>query len=167
VASTTIPVTRQRRRRFPSALIQRILGVAAAVCLAIDAYVHFHDAGFYSAVTTSVLSQATLFRVQASLAAAVSLALLIRPSRPWWAAALLIAGGAFGAVMLYRYVNVGTLGPIPDMYEPTWASPGKLASAWAEGAATMLAAAGLLAALFERRHQPMRRGKCIAQTREQ
>ena len=71
MASTTIPVTRQRRRRFPSALIQRILGVAAATCLAIDAYLHLHDAGFYGAVTTSVLSQATLFRVQASLAAAV------------------------------------------------------------------------------------------------
>jgi len=151
VASTTIPVSRQRRRRFPSARIQRILGVAAATCLAIDAYVHFRDAGFYGAVTTSVLSQATLFRVQASLAAAVGLALLIRPSRAWWAAALVIAGSAFGAVMLYRYVNVGTLGPIPNMYEPTWASPGKLASAWAEGAATILAAIGLLVALCEYR----------------
>jgi hypothetical protein len=119
VASTTIPVTWQRRRRFPSALIQRILGVAAATCLAIDAYVHFHGAGFYGAVTTPLPSQATLFRVQACLAAAAGLALLIRPSRAWWAATLLIAGSAFGAVMLYRYVNVGTLGPIPNMYEPT------------------------------------------------
>ena len=33
MASTTIPVTRQRRRRFPSDRIQRILGVAAATCL--------------------------------------------------------------------------------------------------------------------------------------
>ena len=157
MASTTIPVSRQRRRRFPSARIQRILGVAAATCLAIDAYVHFRDAGFYGAVTTSVLSQATLFRVQASLAAAVGLALLIRPSRAWWAAALVIAGSAFGAVMLYRYVNVGTLGPIPDMYEPTWASPGKLASAGAEGAATILAGAGLLVALCEGRWTAPRR----------
>jgi hypothetical protein len=147
-------------------LIQRVFGVAAAACLAVDAYVHFRDAGFYGAVTTSVLSQATLFRVQASLAA-VGLALLVRPSRPWWAAALLIAGGAFGAVMVYRYVNVGTLGPIPDMYEPTWASPGKLASAWAEGAATVLAGVGLLVTVSERRHQSMRREKRMAEAGEQ
>jgi hypothetical protein len=157
MASSVVPVTRQRRGRSPAMLIQRVLGVAAAACLAVDAYVHFRDAGFYGAVATSVLSQATLFRVQASMAAAVGLALLARPSRPWWAAALLIAGSAFGAVMLYRYVNVGSLGPIPDMYEPTWASPGKLASAWAEGAATVLAAAGLLVTVSERRHRPMRR----------
>jgi hypothetical protein len=156
VTSTTIPA---RRRRFPAALIQRILGAAVAACLAIDAYVHLHDARFYDAVTTHVLSQATLFRVQASLAAAVGLALLIRPSRLWWAAALILAGGAFGAVMLYRYVDVGALGPIPNMYEPTWVSPGKLASAWAEGAATVLTAAGLLLAPSARRHRPITRAE--------
>src|SRR5262249_20117737 len=110
VASTT--VLGARHRRFPAAVIQRILGVAAAACLAIDAYVHFHDPGLYDAVTTRVLSQAALFRVQASLAAAAGVALLIRPSRLWWAAALMIAGSAFGAVMLYRYVNIGPLGPV-------------------------------------------------------
>ena len=157
MASSVVPVTRQRRVSPPAVLIQRVLGVAAAACLAVDTYVHLRDAGFYRAVTTPVLSQATLFRVQASLAAAAGLALLVRPSRPWWAAALLIAGSAFGAVMLYPYVNAGTLGPIPDMYEPTWAPPGKLASAWSEGAATVLAAAGLLVTVSERRGQPMRR----------
>ena len=107
MASTAIPGA--RHRRFTAAVIQRILGVAAAACLAIDAYVHFHDAGLYDAVTTRVLSQATLFRAQASLAAAAGVALLIRPSRLRWAAALMIAGSAFGAVMLYRYVNVEPL----------------------------------------------------------
>jgi hypothetical protein len=80
--------------------MQRVLGVVVAACLATYAYVHFRDAGFYDAVTAWVLSQAALFRVQANLAAAVGLALLVRPSRPWWAAALLIVGSAFGAVML-------------------------------------------------------------------
>ena len=155
MASTTVPGARQRR--FPAAVTQRILGVAAAACLAIDAYVHFHDAGLYDAVTTRELSQATLFRVQAGLAAAAGVALLIRPSRLWWAAALMIAGSAFGAVMLY--VHVGPLGPVPDMYEPTWVSPGKLASAWAEGTATVLAAAGLLLAASARRHRPTTRAE--------
>ena len=59
------------------------------------------------------------------------------------------------ARMRSGYVNVGPLGPVPDMYEPTWVSPGKLASAWAEGTATVLAAAGLLLAVSARRHRPM------------
>jgi hypothetical protein len=48
-----------------------------AVLLAVDAYVQLHDAGLYDTVTTSTLSQGTLFPAQA--AAAVALALLIRP----------------------------------------------------------------------------------------
>ncbi|HEY5986444.1 MAG TPA: hypothetical protein VIV12_08720, partial [Streptosporangiaceae bacterium] len=127
-----------------------------AAALAIDAYVHFHDAGYYTAVSTSVLSQATLFRVQAALAVALALALLARPSRLLWAAGFLVAASAFGAVLLYRYVDVGALGPIPNMYEPTWLTPGKLASAWAEGAATILTATGLLVAFQARRHRGLR-----------
>jgi hypothetical protein len=135
------------RRAAPAIVTQRILGVAAAAALGIDAYVHFHDAGFYNAVTTSVISQGALFRVEAALATALGLVLLVRPSRLWWAVAFIVAASAFGAVILYRYVDVGALGPIPNMYEPTWVSPGKLASAWAEGAATILTAAGLTIAI--------------------
>jgi hypothetical protein len=155
VASTSraAAAPRRWRRAVPAAATQRVLGAAAAAALAIDAYVHFHDAGYYTAVTTSVLSQATLFRVQAALAATLALALLARPQRLLWAAGFLVAAGAFGAVLLYRYVDVGALGPIPNMYEPTWVVPGKLASAWAEGAATILTATGLLVAVQARRHQ--------------
>jgi hypothetical protein len=39
------------------------------------------------------------------------------------------------------------------MYEPTWVSPGKHASAWAEGAAHILTVAGLLVATRARRHR--------------
>jgi hypothetical protein len=46
--------------------------------------------------------------------------------------------------LLYRYVDVGSLGPLPNMYENTWDVPGKVLSAWAEGAAVVLAALGLL-----------------------
>lgn len=132
------------RHVLPPVGLQRILGAAAAAALGLDSYVHLHDAGFYDAVKTSVISQGTLFRMQGALAAAIGLALLVRPSRLWWSAAFIVAVSAFGAVMLYRYVDVGPLGPIPNMYEPTWAPPGKLASAWAEGAAAILTAAGFL-----------------------
>jgi hypothetical protein len=38
----------------------------------------------------------------------------------------------------------GVLGPLPDMYENTWQVPGKLLSAYAEGATVILAGLGLL-----------------------
>jgi hypothetical protein len=53
------------------------------------------------------------------------------------------------------------------MYESTRASPGKLGSAWAEGAATVFAAVGLLVTVSERRHQSMRRGKRMVEAGEQ
>ena len=40
-------------------------------------------------------------------------------------------------MLLYRYVDVGSLGPLPDMYENTWQVPGKLLSAYAEAAAVV------------------------------
>jgi len=45
-------------------------------------------------------------------------------------------------VLLYRYVDVGTIGPLPNMYEPTWQVPGKPLSAYAEGGAAVLSALG-------------------------
>ena len=59
-------------------------------------------------------------------------------------AALGVAASALVAVLLYRYVDLGSLGPVPDMYENTWQVPGKLLSAYAEGAAVVLAGLGLL-----------------------
>ena len=123
------------------------LSLAVVACLAVDAYVHFHDAGDYASVRTSVLSQADLFRIQAVLAVVLAVTLLARPRRWVWAAcALLLAGAAF-AVVLYTNVDVGQLGPVPNMYEPTWALPGKVASAWAEGIGACLALVGLLLSL--------------------
>jgi hypothetical protein len=55
-----------------------------------------------------------------------------------------VAASALAAVLLYRYVDVGSLGPLPDMYENTWQVPGKLLSAYAEAAAIGLASLGLL-----------------------
>jgi hypothetical protein len=94
--------------------------VATAALLGIDSYVHARDTAFYDAVRTLALSQGTLFRLEAAVAALVAVALL------------------------YTYVDVGRLGPLPNMYEPTWALPGKTASARAEGAGIVLAAAGML-----------------------
>jgi hypothetical protein len=72
------------------------------------------------------------------------LLVLVRPRPSSWLAAMVVAGSALAAVLLYRYVDVGPLGPLPDMYENSWQVPGKLLSAWAEGAAVVLAGLGLL-----------------------
>ena len=132
-------------RRAPVGLFspQRVLALCVAATMAVDAYVHLHDAAFYDLVGTRLLSQGTLFRAEAAVAVATAVVLLIWPRPVTWAASLLVAGSAFVAVLLSTYVNVGALGPLPNMFEPTWALPGKLASAWAEAIGTLLAWNGL------------------------
>jgi hypothetical protein len=137
----TVPLHRGARAR--SAIGSWILRVATAAALGIDAVVHWQNASAYDAVTATV-SQGQLFRAEAAVAVVVGLLVLIRPRRSSWLAALLVAAGALGAVLLYRYVDVGALGPLPDLYENTWQVPGKLLSASAEAAAVVLAGLGLL-----------------------
>ena len=119
------------------------LRIATAVALGIDAAVHWQNASAYDAVTGTI-SQGQLFRVEAALAVVVGLLVLVRPWPSSWLAALAVAVSALAAVLLYRYVDVGALGPLPDMYENTWQVPGKLLSAYAEAAAVVLAGLGLL-----------------------
>jgi hypothetical protein len=142
------PTAPPRQRRL--AEYQRVLAAATAALLAIDAYVHLRDAGLYDGNTTAILSQGTLFRVQAAVAVVVALMLVLRRSTVVWAIAVLVAASAAGAVLLYTAVDVGPLGPLPNMYEPTWALPGKGASAAAEAAATVFALTGLGLALGTR-----------------
>jgi hypothetical protein len=141
------------RARHPNRVgpLLRALAAATAALLAVDAYVHLRDAGFYDALTTSTLDEGILFRGQAIVAIVVAITLLVWPRPVVWAVAAAVAASAAGAVLLYTYVDVGALGPLPDLYEPTWAPPGKSASALAETAATVLALAGLAVALRTRR----------------
>jgi hypothetical protein len=102
----------------------RVLGWVTSGLILLDAYVHAHDASIYDANRSAVLSQGTLFRLEAVTAALVAVALIGWPRRAVWAAALLTAASAAAAALLYRYVDIGPLGPLPNMYEPTWATPG-------------------------------------------
>jgi hypothetical protein len=119
------------------------LRAGTAAALIIDAVVHLKDAYFYDANTGPLLTQGQLFRVQAVIALVVAAAVLVLPRRLVWAVAFLVAASAFAAVVLYTYVNVGPLAGLPNMYEPSWGPPGKLASAIAEGAGALLALGGL------------------------
>jgi glucan phosphoethanolaminetransferase (alkaline phosphatase superfamily) len=136
----------ETRRRLPAVVVLRLLALGVAACLVVDAWVHLHDAADYDAVRTSVLSQATLFRIEGIVAVALAVALLLWPRRLLWAAAVVVLASALAAVLASTYIDLGQLGPVPDMYEPTWQLPGKLTSAWAEGIGTGLALLGLLVA---------------------
>jgi len=43
---------------------------------------------------------------------------VVRPRR--WTAliALLVSAGGFAAVLVYQYIDVGAIGPLPNMYGP-------------------------------------------------
>ncbi|MFD3518223.1 hypothetical protein [Streptomyces sp. NPDC058657] len=107
-----------------------LLGVArilAAAGLVVNAYVHARLADQYDAVGDTI-SQGVLFRIEAALAALAALLVLVWRRLPGDAFAWLVAAGGLAALLLYRYVDVGAIGPLPNMYEPVWSSDKKLAA---------------------------------------
>jgi len=117
--------------------IRVILRVLAAAALAISAYVHIHLADRFDYPGT--ISGGTLFRTQGAIAALIALVLLVTGHRFAWLAAAAVGLSSFGAVMLYRYVDVGAIGPLPNMNDPTWQpSPDKLLSAIVEAGVVVL-----------------------------
>ncbi|MDH6577856.1 hypothetical protein [Kitasatospora sp. MAP5-34] len=137
----TTPGTNGRRYRR-RAVVRGVLRVLAAAGLAVDAAVHARLAGQYDAVTASV-SEGDLFRVEAAAASLAVLLVLLWRHRIGDAFAWLVAAGGLAALLLYRYVDVGAHGPLPDMYEPVW-STDKLTAVWAQAVA-VLALTALLA----------------------
>jgi hypothetical protein len=126
------------------------LRLLAAGGLAISSYVHLHLANLYSSLGDTI-TQGDLFYAQGALAAVVALAVVVTGHRLAWVSVALVAAGSFAAVMVYRYVNVGAIGPIPNMYEPSWQpSPDKALSAYAEAGTFVVAALALLRARVRR-----------------
>jgi hypothetical protein len=120
-------------RRSRSSLV---LAVVAAVGLGYDAFVHLHLAGGYDAIGSTV-TQGALFRLEAVAALTAGIAVLVSDRRAVWAAAGVTGLAGVAAVVLYRYIDVGAIGPLPNMYEPVW-FPDKLRSAYAEGAVAVV-----------------------------
>jgi glucan phosphoethanolaminetransferase (alkaline phosphatase superfamily) len=122
-------------------VLQWVLIAVVVAGLVADAIVHLDLASAFSNNKTSVISEADIFRIQSVVALVAAIALLVRPRRYTAAFAFLIAASAFAAVVVYRYVNIGKIGPIPNMYDPYWAPAGKNISAIAEVVAALAAAA--------------------------
>ncbi len=148
-SSSSAAPTSSSRRRPTAGLGQLLLRLVTAALLVVDAYVHLPDRGFYLGSRGGAISQDSLFVLEAAVAALAAVVLILGwrvrvPRRADWAVAFLVAASALAAVVLYRYVDVGTVGPLPNMYEPTWEVPGKVLSAYAEGAAAVLSVLGLV-----------------------
>jgi hypothetical protein len=121
---------------------QWTLILLAVAGLVVDAIVHLDLASAFADVRTSTISQADLFRIEAVVALLVAGALLLHPRRSTALAVFVVAASAAVAVVVYRYVDVGRIGPVPNMYDPYWQPVGKWLSAVAE-----VVAAGASAAL--------------------
>jgi hypothetical protein len=64
-----------------------------------------------------------------------------------------VSASAAAAVVACTYLDIGPIAGPPGMYEPSWGPPGKLFSACAEVAGTLLALAGLAYTLARDRHE--------------
>lgn len=124
--------------------VKGALTVIVVAGLAVDAFVHFDLASAFARVRTSTLSEADLFRAEATAAVIAAIALVVRPRLYTAAFAFLVAAAGTVAVIVYRYVDVGAFGPVPNMYDPFWGPAEKTVSAVAEGVAALAALALLL-----------------------
>jgi hypothetical protein len=120
-----------------------VLRAGAAAGLAVSAVIHLQLAPGYQQAAPGGLGQGTLFLIQAGAAVLAAVFVLLRGSRTAFAVAAVVALSSLAAVILYRYVQVPAVGPLPSMYEPVW-YPAKVATAVAEAAAGGLALAGYI-----------------------
>ncbi len=141
-ATTTRPVHASRAARITARIAGPGLRALLAAALGVSAYVHADLAPIYDPIKATV-SQGMLCRLDAAAASLAALVVLVVGRRSGFALAFVVAASSLGAILLYRYVNVGQLGPIPNMYEPAWFTE-KTIAAVAEAVATVLAAGGLL-----------------------
>ncbi|WP_330177036.1 hypothetical protein OG875_28165 [Streptomyces sp. NBC_01498] len=129
------PPPSHARRGGAGRVVRGVMRLLAAAGLAVDAYLHAHLAEQYDEVTASI-SQGTLFRIEAGLAALAALLVLVWRRLPADLFAWSVAAGGLALLLIYRYVDVGKLGPFPNMYEPFWYSD-KTASVVAEAVAVV------------------------------
>jgi hypothetical protein len=111
-----------------------------AAGLAIDAYVHLDLASQY-AESGGTINEGVLFRCEAAVAVLAALAVIASGRLAFQLAGLVVAGSALTVMLVSRYVDLGPIGPLPNLYDPVW-YPEKVLAAFAEGAATAAALAG-------------------------
>ena len=129
------------RKQRTLSVVSWVLRVVTAAALAVDSYVHADLADRYDPNSDASISQGDLFRIEAAVSALAAFVIVLVATRVTWTFVFAVAASALGAVLLYRYHDVGTLGPLPNMYEPSWYQEKSL-TAIAEAVATAAAALG-------------------------
>jgi hypothetical protein len=119
--------------------------VLVAAGLAVDAYIHLKLASARPPASPGSISQGALFYAEAGVAILAALLVVFRGTRATFGFAFLVAASALAVVLIYRYIDVGALGPIPDMYEPAWYTT-KIITTIAEAVTLPAALAGTLIA---------------------
>jgi hypothetical protein len=132
-------MTRDRRQASRPWLLWAARAVIAGG-LAIDAYVHLDLASLY-AEAGGTINEGVLFRAEAVVAILTAVAVIVTGRRVSYLAGLAVGGSALAVMLISRYVDLGQIGPLPDLYDPDWFTE-KLLAAAAEGAATAAALAG-------------------------
>ncbi|MEO6881095.1 MAG: hypothetical protein ABI181_09130 [Mycobacteriaceae bacterium] len=123
-----------------------------AAGLAVDAGIHLYLAPTQPPAVAGSWSQVDLFYVEAGVSLLAAVLVLATGARLAYAFAFLVAASALGAVVLSRYVDIGPIGPIPDLYEPFWYTS-KVATTIAEAVAVVTAAVGTLRPRRSRSHE--------------
>lgn len=122
----------------PRLVLRLLLRLVVGAGLVTDAVVHVHLARGYQLAQPAGIGEGNLFRLEAGVALLVALWVLVRGSRTSFAIAAVVGFSALAAVVITRYVNVPSFGPLPSMYEPVWFFQ-KTLSAVAEAVAGVLA----------------------------
>ena len=130
-----------------------VIRLVVAAGLVVDAVVHWMYAPDMAYVQGGSISGEVLFQAQAAVAGVAAVVVLVFASRWTYALAFVVAGSAVGALVLYHYVDVGALGPLPNMYDPMWYTE-KWLSLVGEGIATVAAVAGFALAGRSREREP-------------
>lgn len=117
----------------------RIIVVAG---LAADAYMHLDLAPTY-AEAGGVINEGVLFSVEAVAALLAALVVAIYGSRVSYLAGFVVGASALAALLVSRYVDLGALGPFPDLYDPVWFGE-KVLAAVAEGVVSLAALVGFI-----------------------
>jgi hypothetical protein len=121
----------------------RLVTVAGLV---VDAVVHFQLASSQPPSPSGQLGQTFLFNAEGVASVIAALLVLAFGARWAYLVAVVVAGSALAAVLQSRYIDIGAIGPLPDLYEPEWYFT-KALTTIAEAVALAAALAGFLIGL--------------------
>ncbi|MCW2783702.1 MAG: integral rane protein [Marmoricola sp.] len=145
--------TMERLRTSSLFSVSTLLQLITAAGLAVDARIHLRLAPAYDGISGGTITQGGLFRVEAVLAIIAALAILVSRRAVVALFALAVSGGGLVPLLAYRYYDIGAIGPLPSMYEPSW-YPDKTHTCIAQAIAAVAALILVVVAVLKARRSP-------------